>query len=172
MAASCLIVRQMGLVNNVCSILSLNFLSKSDPSTICRIFSETRSTKIMNANCLTELESYRQFKHPFFILMYLKQFKFSRLTSAICKQAVLSRVCYVRWLPGGRRRLFEVFRYLKKWKKSCNSSHVPRYGLSTTLSDLGTCFFVHEGKSLSPSRPSSRFFPYFYHRLIFSAVWS
>ena len=51
MAASCLKVQQMALVN-VCSIPSFKlppiFFSKSVPSAICRMSSETRSTKRMS----------------------------------------------------------------------------------------------------------------------------
>ena len=55
MAASCLKVKQMALVNNVCSILPSNFLSKSDPGAISRILSETRSTERMNSQLHTLL---------------------------------------------------------------------------------------------------------------------
>ena len=57
MAASCLRVQQMALVNNVCSILPTNFFSKSDPSAICRISSETRSTMRMVQNNLDKDKS-------------------------------------------------------------------------------------------------------------------
>ena len=43
--ASCLKVQQMVLVNNGGGIPRPNFLYKSHPSAICRIESETRSTK-------------------------------------------------------------------------------------------------------------------------------
>ena len=47
MAASYLKVQQMASVNNEHSTLPPNFLCKSDPSAICGMSSETRSTKSM-----------------------------------------------------------------------------------------------------------------------------
>ena len=61
MAASCLKVQQMGLVNNVCSILPpnfpSNFISKYDLSPTCKISSETRSTKRIVTHQLAQLRT-------------------------------------------------------------------------------------------------------------------
>ena len=52
MATSCFKVQQMALVNNLCNILPQKFLSKSDRSAVCRILSESRSTKRIDKTAL------------------------------------------------------------------------------------------------------------------------
>ena len=70
MAASCLKVQQMASVNVMSRSsrkLPPNFLCKSDPSAICRISSEIRSTKRMLKNTSSTGEELKRFSFRFLI---------------------------------------------------------------------------------------------------------
>ena len=84
MAASCLQVQQMALLDNTCIILPPNFLSKSDPSAICRILSETTSTKSISYNLDVWWNSLTSLLgHAFMVLCQIKMLKI--ILNARCK---------------------------------------------------------------------------------------